>query len=78
MAVNCTVYLRKGDNSGREHVDRALKRLKVKIEKEGVIENVRRKRAFENAAQVKKRKAKKLTKAWKFMKAEARNKQQSE
>jgi hypothetical protein len=69
MAVNCTVYLRKGDNSGREHVDRALKRLKVKIEK---------KRAFENAAQVKKRKAKKLTKTWKFMKAEARNKQQSE
>jgi small subunit ribosomal protein S21 len=67
MSVNITVHVRKG-----EPIDRALKRLKAKIDKEGIIEDVRRKRAFETAAQVQKRKAKKLTKAWKFMKAEAR------
>jgi small subunit ribosomal protein S21 len=67
MAVNVTVNVRAG-----EPIDRALKRLKAKIEKEGVIDDVRRKRAFENTAQVQKRKAKKLTKSWKFMKMEAR------
>jgi small subunit ribosomal protein S21 len=68
MSVNVTVKVRSG-----EHIDRALKRLKARIEKEGIIDDVRRKRAHETPAQVKKRKAKKLTKAWKFMKAEARN-----
>lgn len=67
MAVNVSVQVRRG-----EPVDRALKRLKSKIEKEGVIEDVRRKRSYETTAQIRKRKAKKLTKAWKFMKAEAR------
>jgi small subunit ribosomal protein S21 len=67
MSVNVTVNVRPG-----EPIDRALKRLKSRIEKEGIIEDVRRKRAFETEAQVQKRKAKKLTKAWKFMKAEAR------
>ena len=67
MSVNVTVQVRRG-----EPIDRALKRLKAKIEKEGIIDDVRRKRAFETPAQVKKRKAKKLTKAWKFLKAEAR------
>jgi small subunit ribosomal protein S21 len=67
MAINATVHVRSG-----EPIDRALKRLKSKIEKEGIIEEVRRKRAFETPAQVLKRKAKKLTKAWKFMKAEAK------
>lgn len=67
MAINATVRVRSG-----EPIDRALKRLKSKIEKEGIIEEVRRKRAYETPAQVRKRKAKKLTKAWKFMKAEAK------
>jgi len=67
MAVNITVHVRKG-----EPIDRALKRLKAKVDKEGIIDDVRRKRAYETPAQVKKRKAKKLTKAWKFLKAEAR------
>lgn len=67
MSTNASVYVRR-----EEPIDRALKRLKSKIEKEGVIEEVRRKRAYETPAQVRKRKAKKLTKAWKFMKQEAR------
>jgi small subunit ribosomal protein S21 len=67
MSVNITIKVRSG-----EPIDRALKRLKARIEKEGIIDDVRRKRAYETPAQVKKRKAKKLTKAWKFLKAEAR------
>jgi small subunit ribosomal protein S21 len=67
MSVNVTIKVRSG-----EPIDRALKRLKARIEKEGIIEDVRRKRAFETPAQVEKRKAKKLTKSWKFLKAEAR------
>jgi len=71
MSVNVTVKVRPN-----EPIDRALKRLKARIEKEGIIDDVRRKRAYETPAQVEKRKAKKLTKAWKFLKAEARaNKQ---
>jgi small subunit ribosomal protein S21 len=68
MSVNITIKVRSG-----EPIDRALKRLKARIEKEGIIDDVRRKRAFETPAQVEKRKAKKLTKAWKFLKLEARN-----
>ena len=67
MSVNVTIKVRSG-----EPIDRALKRLKARIEKEGIIEDVRRKRAFETPAQGEKRKAKKLTKSWKFLKAEAR------
>ena len=67
MSVNITIKVRSG-----EPIDRALKRLKARIEKEGIIDDVRRKRAYETPAQVEKRKAKKLTKAWKFLKAEAR------
>ena len=40
-----------------ESVDRALKRLKSKLDGEGIIEEMRRRRAFENAAERKKRKA---------------------
>jgi small subunit ribosomal protein S21 len=68
MSVNITIKVRSG-----EPIDRALKRLKARIEKEGIIDDVRRKRAYETPAQVEKRKAKKLTKAWKFLKLEARN-----
>lgn len=67
MSVNVTIKVRSG-----EPIDRALKRLKARIEKEGIIDDVRRKRAYETPAQVEKRKAKKLTKSWKFLKAEAR------
>ena len=67
MAVNVLVNVRRG-----EPIDRALKRLKAKIDKEGIIDDVRRKRAHETNAQIKKRKAKKLTKAWKFLKSESR------
>jgi small subunit ribosomal protein S21 len=71
MSVNVTIKVRSG-----EPIDRALKRLKARIDKEGIIDDVRRKRAFETPAQVEKRKAKKLTKAWKFLKAEARSNKQ--
>jgi len=71
MSVNVTIKVRSG-----EPIDRALKRLKARVEKEGIIEEVRRKRAYETPAQVEKRKAKKLTKSWKFLKAEARSNKQ--
>jgi small subunit ribosomal protein S21 len=65
---NVVVYLQKGEFSGREHIDRALKRLKGKIENEGVLETVRTKRAFENPAQRKIRKRRKLQKNIKMLK----------
>jgi small subunit ribosomal protein S21 len=71
MSVNVTVKVRPG-----EPIDRALKRLKARIEKEGIIDDVRRKRAFETPAQIKKRKAKKLTKVWKFLKTDNRTNKQ--
>jgi small subunit ribosomal protein S21 len=47
------VIVRKG-----EPIDRALKRLKTKLDTEGVLEEVRRLRAFETPTQRYKRKAK--------------------
>jgi small subunit ribosomal protein S21 len=47
------VIVRKG-----EPIDRALKRLKTKLETEGVLDEVRRLRAFETPTQRTKRKAK--------------------
>lgn len=47
------VIVRKG-----EPVDRALKRLKNKLDAEGILEEVRRLRAFETPAQRSRRKAK--------------------
>ncbi len=47
------VIVRKG-----EPVDRALKRLKNKLDSEGIMEEVRRLRAFETPTQKTKRKAK--------------------
>lgn len=41
-----------------EPVDRALKRLKTKLESEGILEEVRRLRAFETPVQRTRRKAK--------------------
>lgn len=40
-----------------ESVDRALKRLKSKLDSEGIIEEMRRRRAFESPAERKRRKA---------------------
>jgi small subunit ribosomal protein S21 len=64
---NVSVYLQKGEFSGREHIDRALKRLKIKIEKEGILDTIRVKRAFENDTEKKRRKAKKLAKQRKLL-----------
>ncbi|PYJ39540.1 MAG: 30S ribosomal protein S21 [Verrucomicrobia bacterium] len=47
------VIVRKG-----EPVDRALKRLKNKLDSEGILEEVRRLRAFETPSQKHRRKAK--------------------
>jgi small subunit ribosomal protein S21 len=47
------VIVRKG-----EPIDRALKRLKTKLDTEGILEEVRRLRAFETPTQRTKRKAK--------------------
>jgi small subunit ribosomal protein S21 len=65
---NVAVYLQKGEFSGREHIDRALKRLKNKIDNEGIIETVRIKRAFETPAERKIRKRRKLQKTIKMLK----------
>lgn len=51
------VIVRKG-----EPVDRALKRLKNKLDAEGILEEVRRLRAFENPNQKARRKAKSASK----------------
>jgi small subunit ribosomal protein S21 len=64
---NIAVYLQKGEFSGREHIDRALKRLKNKVDTEGILETVRIKRAYENPAQQKIRKRRKLQKSMKIM-----------
>lgn len=74
---NIAVYLQKGEFSGREHVDRALKRLKNKVDQEGIIETVRIKRAFENPAQQKIRKRRKLQKTIKMLKLRRQQERQS-
>ena len=55
------VIVRKG-----EPIDRALKRLKSKLEAEGIIEEVRRLRAFETPTQTLRRKAKATAKRGKI------------
>jgi ribosomal protein S21 len=74
---NIAVYLKKGEFSGREHVDRALKRLKNKIDTEGILETVRVKRAFENPAERKVRKRRKLQKSIKMAKLKRQREYQS-
>jgi ribosomal protein S21 len=74
---NIAVYLKKGEFSGREHVDRALKRLKNKIDTEGILETVRIKRAFENPAERKVRKRRKLQKSIKMAKLKRQREYQS-
>lgn len=65
---NIVIYLQKGEFSNREHVDRALKRLKGKMESEGILDTVRSKKAFENETQKRQRKAKRLAKQRKLQK----------
>lgn len=65
---NIVVYLQKGEFSNREHVDRALKRLKGKMESEGILDTIRSKKAFENETQKRQRKAKRLAKQRKLQK----------
>ena len=60
-----SVTVRKG-----EPIDRALKRLKTKLDTEGVYEEMRRRRAFENPMDEKRRKARSASKRnkvkWRF------------
>ena len=65
---NIVIYLQRGEFSNREHVDRVLKRLKGKMESEGILDTIRSKRAFENETQKRHRKAKKLAKQRKLQK----------
>jgi len=65
---NIAVFLQKGEFSGREHIDRVLKRLKGKMESEGILDTVRSKKAFENETQKRQRKAKRLAKQRKLQK----------
>ena len=53
MNYNFSVKVGKGEN-----IDRALKRLKSKMDGEGLMDEVRRLRSFETPAQKKKRKLK--------------------
>ena len=66
---NIVINLRSGEFINREHIDKALKRLKNKMETEGIMEVVRLKRAHENKATKAQRKAKKLHKSIKFQKS---------
>jgi len=74
---NIAVYLQKGEFSGREHIDRALKRLKNKIDTEGILETIRVKRAFENPAERKVRKRRKLQKSIKMARLKRERERQS-
>lgn len=59
------VTVRKG-----EPIDRALKRLKNKLDSEGILEEMRRRRAFENPMEERRRKARSAPKRnkvrWRF------------
>ena len=60
-----SVTVRKG-----EPIDRALKRLKTKLDTEGILEEMRRRRAFESPMDEKRRKARSASKRnkvkWRF------------
>jgi small subunit ribosomal protein S21 len=64
MNDNFSINLRKG-----EPVERALKRLKGKMDSEGLMEEVRRHRSFETPGQRKKRKLKSMHKKEKMARA---------
>ncbi len=54
------VIVRKG-----EPIDRALKRLKTKLDTEGILDEMRRRRAFETPMDEKRRKARSASKRYK-------------
>jgi ribosomal protein S21 len=58
--VNITVKLKKGDHFGKENIDYALKRFKMKVDSEEIMETIRSKRSFETPKQKKIRKTKKM------------------
>ena len=70
------VQVRKG-----EPVDRALKRLKTKLEMEGILEEMRRRRAFETPTERKARKLRSASKRnkirWRFSNAPAADKSEA-
>lgn len=55
------VTVRKG-----EPIDRALKRLKTKLDVEGILDEMRRRRAFETPMEEKRRKARSASKRYKI------------
>ena len=65
-----------------EPIDRALKRLKSKIDGEGILEEMRRRRAFETPTQRKQRKARTASKRnkirWRFVRPETAAKKAAE
>ena len=70
------VTLKKG-----EPVDRALKRLKTKLDAEGILEEMRRRRAFETPTERKQRKLRSASKRnkirWRFSNAPATERSES-
>ena len=70
------VTLKKG-----EPVDRALKRLKTKLDAEGILEEMRRRRAFETPTERKARKLRSASKRnkirWRFSNAPAGEKSEA-
>ena len=58
--INISVKLNKGDYFGKENIDIALKRLKYKMDKEEIMDTVRKKKTFESKKQAKIRKTKRL------------------
>lgn len=65
-----------------EPVDRALKRLKTKLDTEGILEEMRRRRAFETPTQRRARKLRSASKRnkirWRFTSAAAATSEKSE
>ena len=64
-----------------EPVDRALKRLKSKLDSEGILEEMRRRRAFETPNQRKQRKLRTASKRnkvrWRFTRPETKSSEES-
>ncbi|MEM9080503.1 MAG: 30S ribosomal protein S21 [Verrucomicrobiota bacterium] len=65
-----------------EPVDRALKRLKTKLDTEGILEEMRRRRAFENTTERYKRKLRSSSKRnkvrWRYVSDEGKKEAEAE
>ena len=67
------VTLRRGQGVDQKiELDKALKRLKAKIDAEGILDTVRAKRAFETPKEKKERKARLIAKKAKIAKSQKR------